>query len=855
MFFKKELSVSQKDAKVKSPQIQACEQLSRLAEDAYNGRVTQDFSMDTLNGYLEIMAKKTIPLDKKVIRESVEHLKVFIENYFFKNLNGLEKLNHGFLTNMLELLLEHSDPKDDNSHIHAAFKNVSQIQQWLNRVTDAPVQILSVEKLYLILTTVTKNIDPAVQASMLLSMARVLQYGRYSEDEKKKIKQPVDQIDIIFQQLITNETIQKIKLQDIAHSLYACMILNHSLNNRTHKILLTLVQSNLKNLPNPFKVISYIQKVAQYVHYSLCYQKDNNQLSKDRLLLEKNLQPYLRKACGANKATPGSYHEQVWHALRKDKWRTSEGDWDVEVVPEKWIGAYHVDFYVSIKRKNSVNPPKQYVLEIDEDCHFMHGQLRPEDTQRDFVLMHAASEIKLNAIKRFTRSFKKADKMASEMRIYLVEQFLSSKKHGPLEVEAKKDMIEESADPIIEESADPIQDVVAPPAPESQPAKKKKKKKKKKLNQESKASSPVEEVKPQLLAFDSPFAQYLWALQYFDLDKDKPKNDHLFIYWLNEAANNGLAIACVDLGICYLKGHGVSKDLKKAAELYQAAAAQGFAMAQHNLARAYDQGMGVSRDLKKAVELYQAAAAQGFAMAQYNLASFYGNGHGVSRDLKKAAELYQAAAAQGFVMAQHTLALCYENGYGVSRDLKKAAELYQAAAAQGDAAAQCNLAHLYGNGYGVSKDLKKAAELYQAAAAQGDASAQCNLASFYGNGYGVSKDLKKAVELFQAAAAQGFAKAQHRLALCYENGIGVSKDLKKAAELYQAAAAQGFAEPTSLALCYEGNGYGVSIDLEKVAELYQAAADQGDTLAEKQLTQLKQQQLSQNSTSRIAAKR
>ena len=70
----------------------------------------------------------------------------------------------------------------------------------------------------------------------------------------------------------------------------------------------------------------------------------------------------------------------------------------------------------------------------------------------------------------------------------------------------------------------------------------------------------------------------------------------------------------------------MTKDLGKAAELYQKAAAQGYAGAQNNLGWLYEKGKGVPKDLNKARELYQKAADQGYAAAQNNLARLYQNG-------------------------------------------------------------------------------------------------------------------------------------------------------------------------------------------------------------------------------------
>src|SRR5882724_4957603 len=111
------------------------------------------------------------------------------------------------------------------------------------------------------------------------------------------------------------------------------------------------------------------------------------------------------------------------------------------------------------------------------------------------------------------------------------------------------------------------------------------------------------------------------------------------------------------LGMRFEKGEGVTKNLQKAAELYQKAADQGHADAQCNLGLLYQKGEGVPKDIRKAAELFEKAADQGDADAQFGLGLLYQNGAGVPTDLEKATELYQKAADQGFEQAIFRLAV------------------------------------------------------------------------------------------------------------------------------------------------------------------------------------------------------
>jgi FOG: TPR repeat, SEL1 subfamily len=138
--------------------------------------------------------------------------------------------------------------------------------------------------------------------------------------------------------------------------------------------------------------------------------------------------------------------------------------------------------------------------------------------------------------------------------------------------------------------------------------------------------------------------------------KDLGKAAELF----GKAADQGYARAQNHLGWLYQNGQDVLKDpgntefgwqntgIRRigAVELFEESADQ-------DLGRLFETGQRVSKDLTKAAELYQKAADQGYALAQNNLGWLYENGWGVSKDLSKAAELYKKAADQG---NQHAIA-------------------------------------------------------------------------------------------------------------------------------------------------------------------------------------------------------
>ena len=145
---------------------------------------------------------------------------------------------------------------------------------------------------------------------------------------------------------------------------------------------------------------------------------------------------------------------------------------------------------------------------------------------------------------------------------------------------------------------------------------------------------------------------YLKGNDSLDIDMDKEKG----IALIRRSAEQGVAIAQCNLGVCYDNGEGVSQDYAQAVYWWRKAAEQGSAAAQNNLGNAYYKGKGVSQDYVQAVFWYRKAAEQGYADAQYNLGFCYCEGEGVSQDYTQTVYWWRKAAEQG-----HSLAIEYLN--------------------------------------------------------------------------------------------------------------------------------------------------------------------------------------------------
>ena len=81
--------------------------------------------------------------------------------------------------------------------------------------------------------------------------------------------------------------------------------------------------------------------------------------------------------------------------------------------------------------------------------------------------------------------------------------------------------------------------------------------------------------------------------------------------WYRKAAEQNLANAQYNLGVCYAHGEGVVKDQVEAVKWYRKAAEQNFAEAQYNLGICYERGDGVAEDWVEAYKWLLLAARQG----------------------------------------------------------------------------------------------------------------------------------------------------------------------------------------------------------------------------------------------------
>ena len=190
--------------------------------------------------------------------------------------------------------------------------------------------------------------------------------------------------------------------------------------------------------------------------------------------------------------------------------------------------------------------------------------------------------------------------------------------------------------------------------------------------------------------------------------------------FFREAAEAGNPPAQHVLGVSYLAGIGVKKDIEQGLVWLNKSAAQGYADAQFKLASLYMRGEVVPADMFRVLEFARKAAEQGHAEAQYNLGTIYATGKGVEKNAEVSAAWFQKAAEGGHPTAQSNLGVLYASGGVLEKNMELAIQWWRKAAAQGQPSAQFNLAQALVEGKAVPKDLVEAYKWYHLAAERGD---------------------------------------------------------------------------------------------------------------------------------------
>lgn len=309
---------------------------------------------------------------------------------------------------------------------------------------------------------------------------------------------------------------------------------------------------------------------------------------------------------------------------------------------------------------------------------------------------------------------------------------------------------------------------------------------------------------------------YSWAQAYLGIMLKYKKDDENSFYWLQKAAEQGVAYAQFELAEKYIDPFGTKKDETQGLYWLQKAVKQGDIKAQFILGLIYYQGRygitSIPKDDSQAFSLFSKIAkfnsdtlksvlgGDDYARFVFALGKMYYYGQGTEQDYSRAfywlrqyPENDLEYIDKPFVM----LGDMYYNGWGVEQNFQRALYNYlEASEREGEYyyAVQYQIGRMYYNGHGVKQDYNEAFSKFKLAAENGISSAQLLLGYMLETGQGINQDFPRALYWYNKAAEDGNIEALYRIGLMYEEGTGVGKSFPIAMAWYKKAADKGHSE-------------------------------------------------------------
>lgn len=131
------------------------------------------------------------------------------------------------------------------------------------------------------------------------------------------------------------------------------------------------------------------------------------------------------------------------------------------------------------------------------------------------------------------------------------------------------------------------------------------------------------------------------------------------VHWLKAACKQTHVFAMTNLAICYYFGDAVEQSFDKAFQLFEEASELGDINASYYLGMSYLNGNGVKKDIVKGFLTLLRCARDGMPWAQLSVADCYKDGIGTPIDLFEAVGWYAHAAQQGIEKAQRKFQAIY----------------------------------------------------------------------------------------------------------------------------------------------------------------------------------------------------
>ena len=243
---------------------------------------------------------------------------------------------------------------------------------------------------------------------------------------------------------------------------------------------------------------------------------------------------------------------------------------------------------------------------------------------------------------------------------------------------------------------------------------------------------------------------------HIELDAIEIKNKYKNIAFekMLEEAKQGKAEAQWYVGVEYIAGDRIKKDIPKGVYWLELSANQNYIMSNTHLGFLLCIGRKVPKDCKKGLK-YLKRAAPYDSDASIFIGEIYARGVDVTADREMAIEWFSKAKSQESPVGKYWLGLMYHGWFDTYIDYKKSIPLFREAANEGLPDAQYHLGYAYYAGEGVEKNINTAIKWMEISANNGYCIAQYVLAGYYANGIGVKQNIVKAYDLAKKAVKGG----------------------------------------------------------------------------------------------------
>lgn len=148
-----------------------------------------------------------------------------------------------------------------------------------------------------------------------------------------------------------------------------------------------------------------------------------------------------------------------------------------------------------------------------------------------------------------------------------------------------------------------------------------------------------------------------------------------FEYWKLAVGKDGVDKSYErGVGLCYLYGDGVEKNVEEGLRWLESAAEKGDGNANRELGVRYFEGIDVAQDYEKALYYFEKGSQYGESYCAYMAGVMYCRGFGVEVNYYKGIDYLILSGESGYVNAYRDLSLIYWNGespHGVDKELAR----------------------------------------------------------------------------------------------------------------------------------------------------------------------------------------